>query len=89
MKWKDGLVLRHIGNEYIIIEPDKGIADMARVYTMNEVAAWLWEQLEQKEFTAGQMEELLMQRYEVEYERVRKDVESLITDLQKQGLIIE
>lgn len=89
MKWKNGLVLRHIGNEYIIIEPDRGMVDMARVYTLNEVAAWLWEQLEEKDFTVGQMEELLLQRYEVEYERVHKDVEILIADLKKQGMLVE
>lgn len=89
MKWKEGLVLRHIGNEYMIIEPDKGVVDMARVYTLNEVAAWLWQQLEEKYFTVGQMEELLMQRYDVEYEQVRKDVEVLLCNLRKQGLIVE
>lgn len=89
MKWKKGLVLRRIGNEYIIIEPDKGVVDMAKVYTLNEVAAWLWKQLEEKDFTVEQMEDLLMQRYEVEYEQVRKDIETLVIQLKKQGLIVE
>ncbi len=89
MKWKEGLVLRHVGNEYIIIQPDKGVVDMARVYTLNEVAAWLWKQLEGVEFTAGHMETLLMQRYAVEYEQVRKDVEILIGQLKTHGLIAE
>ena len=89
MKWKKGLVLRHIGNEYIIIEPDKGVVDMAKVYTLNEVAAWLWKQLEEKDFTVEQMEDLLMQRYEVKYEQVRKDIETLLIQLKKQGLIVE
>lgn len=89
MKLKKGLVLRHIGNEYIIIEPDKGVVDMAKVYTLNEVAAWLWKQLEEKDFTVEQMEDLLMQRYEVEYEQVQKDIGALVIQLKKQGLIVE
>ncbi|WP_303010800.1 PqqD family protein [uncultured Bacteroides sp.] len=89
MKWKKGLVLRHIGNEYIIIEPDRGVVDMAKVYTLNEVAAWLWKQMEGKDFTAGQMEELLLHRYDVQQEQARADVERLVADLKKQGLITE
>ncbi|WP_333698487.1 PqqD family protein [Bacteroides congonensis] len=89
MKWKKGLVLRRIGSEHIIIEPDKGVVDMAKVYTLNEAAAWLWQQLEEREFTAGQMEELLMRRYEVAYEQVREDVQTLVAQLKMQGLIVE
>lgn len=87
MRLRKGLVLRHIGKDNIIIDPDKGAVDMTRVYTLNEVAAWLWKQMEAKEFTAEELQELLMQNYEVEHERAGKDVEALINQLKEQGLI--
>lgn len=87
MRLRKGLVLRHIGKDNIIIDPNKGAVDMTRVYTLNEVAAWLWKQMEAKDFTAEELQELLMQNYEVERERAGKDVEALINQLKEQGLI--
>lgn len=89
MRLKKGLVLRHIGKEYIIIDPDKGVVDMTKVYTLNEVAAWLWKQLDITDFTTDQMVELLIRRYDVERERAQKDVDALMDHLHEQGLIVE
>lgn len=89
MRLKKGLVLRHIGKEYIIIDPDKGVVDMTKVYTLNEVAAWLWKQLETMDFATDEMVELLTQRYDVEHERAQKDVDALMNHLHEQGLIVE
>ena len=89
MKLRKGLVLRHVGNEHIIIDPHRGVVDMTKVYTLNEVAAWLWKQLENTDFTVQQMEELLMQRYQVESEQLHEDVETLVSQLKMQGLIEE
>lgn len=89
MKLKSGLVLRHIGREYMIVDPGQGTVDMTSVYTLNEVAAWLWQQLENREFTCIQMVDLLTARYEVEREQAEKDVETLVKDLLRKGLIEE
>ena len=48
MRVKKGLVLRHIGEEHVIVVPNRGTVDMTSVYRLNEVAAWLWKQFEDK-----------------------------------------
>lgn len=89
MRIKQGLTLRHIGIEYVIVIPGQGTVDMTSVYTLNETAAWLWQQLEDEEFTMDTMVDLLMSHYDhVEQERVMDDVKALVDQLLKQGLIV-
>ena len=89
MKIRKGLLLRHIGKEHVIIAPDKGVVDMTRVYSLNDCAAWLWEQVNETDFTAEQMEKLLMQQYEVSQKQAHADVLTLIDTLRNQGMIEE
>ena len=89
MRVKKGLVLRHIGEEHVIVVPNRGTVDMTSVYRLTEVAAWLWKQFEDKEFTAPQMVELLLQHYDVEPDRAAGDVDKLIEDLKEHGLVVE
>ena len=89
MRIKQNLVLRHIGNDYVIIEPDKGMVDMATVFTLNETAAWLWKQLEGKAFTTRIVTELLLNQYGIEPDKASADAELLVDNLIKNGLIEE
>lgn len=89
MKLKKELILRHIGREYVIVDPGQDTVDMASVYTLNEVAAWLWQQLEGEDFTHLDMVDLLMSRYDVERQQAEKDVEKLVKGLVQKGLIEE
>ena len=34
--------------EHVIVVPNRGTVDMTSVYRLNEVAAWLWKQFEDK-----------------------------------------
>lgn len=87
MKIKQNLVLRCIGHDYVIVAADDEMVNMAVVYTLNGTAAWLWQQLKNTTFTADMMTELLMQRYDVDASRAASDVEQLISDMKKNGLL--
>jgi hypothetical protein len=89
MRIKENLVLRRIGNEYIIIVPDKGQVDLTEVYTLNETSAWIWEQIKDEDFTIEQITELMQQRYDVDRERAINDVHAFVDILIKGGLIIK
>jgi len=89
MRIKSDLILRHIGNEHIIIDPSKEVVDMAKVYTLNETAAWLWKQLENKDFTIKKMVELLLLRYDVDRERATTDTRTLAENFENQGLLTD
>jgi hypothetical protein len=88
MRIKKDLVLRRIGAGFIIIDPDKGVIDMAKVYILNETATWLWKEIVDKDFTSDELIHLLLSRYAVTEEQARKDVNELIDSFKKQNLLI-
>ena len=51
MRIKKDLVLRRVGAGFIIIDPNKGVIDMAKVYILNETATWLWKEIVNKDFS--------------------------------------
>lgn len=56
---------------------------------MNETAAWLWEQLENKEFTADEAGALLCNEYEVNKDTAQNDANELCRQWLETGLAIE
>ena len=89
MRIKKNLILRHIGRDYVIIEPDSEVVDMANVFTLNETAARLWKQLEGKWFSTAVVAELLLEQYEIDADKAACDAERLVADLIENGLIEE
>ncbi len=89
MKIKDKLILRHIGNDYIIIEPERDAVDMTKVFSLNESAAWLWQELKGRDFTEEYVAELLMKKYDVDKESALEDVYKLVAVFKGHGLICE
>jgi len=89
MRIKEDLVLRCIGNEYIVIVPNKGPVDLTEVYTLNETSVWIWQQLGNKDFTIDEVVDLVMEHYDVDRKVATDDVYELMDILKRGGLIIE
>ncbi|MGJ1486483.1 PqqD family protein [Sphingobacterium spiritivorum] len=89
MKLRTDIRLRKIGEEYIIVDPGQGMADMSKVYTLNETAAFLWNELKGIEFSDATIVKLLLDNYDLTAETAQEDAKSLIQDLQNEGLLIE
>ena len=87
MKLKDGLTLRKLAGEYIIVQPELGQQDMTKVFTLNEVSAFLWEHMLGKEFTKEDLVQLLLENYDVTEEVASQDVAALLASFSKQGLV--
>ena len=89
MRLNPNLILRQVGGEYMIVNPFSEAMDMAQVYSMNETAAWLWKQLENKEFTADEAGALLCNEYEVNKDTARNDANELCRQWLETVLAIE
>lgn len=87
MKIRQDLILRHIGNDHIIIDPGHDMIDMSKVITLNETAAWIWQQLEGVDFDENTIIDLLVGKYQVDASQVKKDVDELMQILIGQELI--
>ena len=78
MKTKKGFVLRSLGREYILVAEGVEAADAYILISMNESAAYLWKEVEDKEFDANTLINLLMEEYGITREVAEKDVASLL-----------
>ena len=88
MKIREDLILRQVDKDYIIVDPGQEMIDMSKVYTLNETAAFLWEQLQGKEVTVDAMVDLICEAYEVSEEQARKDASLLFEEFKEQGILI-
>lgn len=89
MKLKENLILRKIGEDYVIVDPLEDSVDMTKIYSFNETSAWIWEQLQGKEFTPESIADMLTEHYDVSYEVAIQDVQPIIKFFQEQNLLQE
>ena len=89
MKLKDNLTIRKIGDEYMMVSESGSGLDYTRVISLNKTAAYLVQEVQQKEFTQEEWVQLLMDKYDVDKERAEADVQALIDKLAKEKLFQE
>ncbi|MGB7529182.1 MULTISPECIES: PqqD family protein [Sphingobacterium] len=87
MKLRKDLQLRKLGGDFVIIDPGQEMLDMSKVFTLNETAAFLWEELQNKEFDEQTVSQLLLENFEVEEELAKQDAKKLVQVFVKGGLI--
>ncbi|MBF1586722.1 MAG: PqqD family protein [Prevotella sp.] len=78
MRTKKRFNLRNVCGENIIVAEGEENIDFSDIISMNETSAYLWKQVQGKEFTPEQLVELLMQEYDVAEGEALRDVEQLI-----------
>ena len=88
MKAKPGFNLRVVCGENIIVAEGEENIDFNNIISMNESSAYLWQNIQGKEFTHEDLVGLLTQEYEVDEAMALKDVKAL-TELWLQAGIIE
>jgi hypothetical protein len=89
MRLNSDLILRQVKDEYMIINPFSETVDMTQVYTLNETAAWLWQQMEGKEFEVNDLAEAMLEEYEVDEETAHKCADDLAKQWLQAGMAIE
>ena len=87
MKIKNGFELRKICGENIVIAHGVENIDFTKIITLNESAAFIWQQVEGKEFTEADMVKILLDEYEVEELQAQADVKTLAESWKQAGLV--
>ena len=77
MKAKIGFNLRNICGEQVIVAEGKENIDFSNIISMNDASAYLWNDIQGKDFTVDDLVELLTQEYEVDEQTARKDAQAL------------
>lgn len=89
MRFKKGYRLRSLGQEYILIAEGLEAVDFSRMVSMNESAAFLWEEVEGKDFDSEMLVTLLVDNYGIARETAKNDVAALLESWLAAGLIEE
>jgi len=86
MRLKKGFVLRQMCGEHIISAEGIDNFDFNKVISLNDTAAYLWEAVEDKEFDAGTLAALLLEKYDVDPQTAAEDAGRLLKTWQEAGL---
>ena len=88
----EGFRLRKLGNEYILVGESMSLINFNKMITLNETAAFLWEQAEKETtahggFEAGALCKALCEEYDVAPEQAMTDVENTVASWLEAGVI--
>ena len=89
MKLKKGYRLRSLGQEFILVAEGLDAVDFSRMISMNESAAFLWKEVEDKDFDAEMLTALLTDNYDITLETAQNDVAALLESWSAADLIEE
>lgn len=87
MKINRDFMMRDIAGEKIVV-PTGESAKLNALITLNSVAAFLWEAL-QEDRSPEEVEKMVLDEYEVDEETVKRDVNGFIDALRQFGMLEE
>ena len=87
MKTKIGFNLRQICGENVIIAEGEENIDFSNIISMNESSAYLWKNIQDKEFSEVELVKLLTEEYDVDEITAISDVDSLVKSWLNAGII--
>lgn len=87
MRVKKGFTLRTICGENILLAEGKENIDFSDIISMNPTAVYLWENVQDKDFTAEDLASLLTDQYEVDEATALADANELAGQWKKAGII--
>ncbi len=88
MKAKNGFNLRTVCGENIVVAEGEENIDFSNIISMNESSAYLWKNIQGKDFEVKDLVDLLIKMYDVDVETATHDAQVLV-DQWKQAEIIE
>lgn len=88
MKIKEGFVVRKIIDTIVAVPTGDLLKEASGIITLNESGRFLWELLE-TETTEEELVEKLIEKYHVDEERAKTDVQAFLNALREKEIIIE
>ena len=82
MKLKDGLLLRQVAGQYVIVPTGERVREVTGVHYLTPRAAWLWGQMEGKDFQPEELMELAQAHFTgVTKEQLETDISAFLKAL--------
>lgn len=87
MKLKSGFTLREIVGENVLVAEGVENINFDKMIVLNDTAKFLWENLQNKDFTVEDATALLTENYDVDGAKARDDVEKLMAQFKEAGIL--
>ena len=87
MKIKKGFVLRELCGEYMVAGEGMEQINFNKLIRLNASAAYLWQEVAEREFTADMLAELLVGKYGIPEPQAQADATALCQVWKREGLI--
>ena len=87
MRTKKGFRLRELGGDYILIGESAELIDFNHIITFNEAAAYLWQNVQGKDFDVETLTQLLLDEYDVSEDIAREDAQATMDDWKEIGIV--
>ena len=81
------LMLRKIKSQYMIVDACAENMNISNVYSLNECAAEMWQQICSRDYTAEELAQWLCSHYDVDYDIALQDVEQQISEWEGFGML--
>lgn len=89
MRIKEGFILRSICGEYVVVGEGLSQVNFNKMLSLNESAAYLWKEAEDRDFTEEDLVQLLLDRYDVSPELAASDVRKLLETWISEGVVTQ
>lgn len=80
------IVFRKIADETILVPIRNNVGDLESIYTLNEVAARIWELIDGKR-KVKEIRDKILEEFDVTPQKIEKDLAKCIRDLENIGAI--
>lgn len=80
-KKSDSIVSRKIADEFVLVPIRRNVGDLESIYTLNEVAARIWELIDGKR-KIGEIKNTIIEEFEVAPEKAQQDISEFLQRLE-------
>ena len=88
MKRNTNFILREIAGENILVATGEAAQIFNRMITLNDVASFIWKKIDECK-TVDKLIASILEKFDIDEETARKDVESFTTELIRMGMVVE
>ena len=85
MKLKEGFLLREVAGRIVVV-PEGDVLNLNLMISLNGAGRFLWERLD-KGASVQELEEALVEQYDVDKQRASADVQAFIAMLNRHGFL--
>lgn len=87
MKIKEGYLLRMLGTQPMVVATGQAAQDFKGIVRLHGAAAFLWEQVAERDCTEEDLVEALLTNYDVDRETAQADVAAFVKTIVEEGFV--